>query len=71
MGAVGAVQRALHAQARCLEVHIDRFAAVEIDPNVAIWPWLVRHAAWLIERFHVRSKEGGVRRQWRRTAVPR
>eukprot|EP00972_Heterocapsa_arctica_P025962 3821855-Heterocapsa_arctica.AAC.1 len=24
---------------------------------MTIWPWLVRHAAWLIERFRVRSNK--------------
>eukprot|EP00972_Heterocapsa_arctica_P086094 12689913-Heterocapsa_arctica.AAC.1 len=33
----------------------EKFAAVEMNPNIVIWPWLVRHSAWLIERFHVRK----------------
>eukprot|EP00972_Heterocapsa_arctica_P002398 347716-Heterocapsa_arctica.AAC.1 len=52
MGAVGACQRTLHAQVRCLRVHLEKFAGLELDPNMTIWQWMVRRAAWLIERVH-------------------
>jgi len=29
-----------------------------LDVSSNLTPWLVRHAAWLIARFHVRGKDG-------------
>ena len=57
MGTGGPVQKAMHAQVRCMTVHIEKFAGLELHPDMTIWPWLVRHAALFIERFHVRSNK--------------
>eukprot|EP00972_Heterocapsa_arctica_P114193 16441234-Heterocapsa_arctica.AAC.1 len=45
MGAESTGERAVHAQVRCLKVHIEKFAGIMLDPNMTIWPWMVRHAA--------------------------
>eukprot|EP00972_Heterocapsa_arctica_P003125 465073-Heterocapsa_arctica.AAC.1 len=26
-----------------------------IKPEDCVWPWLVRHAGWIIERFHIKQ----------------
>eukprot|EP00972_Heterocapsa_arctica_P023093 3398544-Heterocapsa_arctica.AAC.1 len=51
VGAESVGERAVHAQARCLKVHIEKFAGITFKSNMDIWPWLVRHAAWLIDKF--------------------
>ena len=30
----------------------------ELDVNCNLTPWLVRHAAWLMARYHTRSRDG-------------
>ena len=30
----------------------------ELDVSCTLTPWLVRHAAWLITRYHTRSRDG-------------
>ena len=51
MGAVGAAQRALHEQVRCLKTDVEERYGKPIDPSQALWPWLVRRAAWAVERY--------------------
>ena len=29
----------------------------EVTPAMDIWPWLVRHAGWLLERYHVKGNK--------------
>lgn len=52
IGAVGKIQQQLQGQIRVLALDVKRRFGVEPAPSMCLWPWLVRHAAWLIERFH-------------------
>ena len=38
-----------------MRTDIETLYGIKVDPSMTIWPWLVRHAAWLIERFLVRA----------------
>ena len=31
--------------------------SMEVTPAVDVWPWLVRHAGWLLERYHVKGNK--------------
>ena len=57
LGAVGACQRALHEQIRTMRVDLDSRYGTSSSPSQVIWPWLVRHAAWLLERFRIRANK--------------
>ena len=55
MGAVGRAQRTLEGQVRSMKADVELSTSLKVDPDWPIWPWLVRHAGWLLERFHVRA----------------
>ena len=45
------------SQIRALWLDVrKRYPSLDVSSNLT--PWLVRHAAWLIARFHVRGKDG-------------
>ena len=55
LGAVGAAQRALHEQIRCYKYDVETRYGVKLDPNLTLWPWLVRWAGTSIECFRIRA----------------
>ena len=57
LGAVGAMQRGLQEQVRCLRTDVEQKYGIKIDPTWVIWTHLVPYAAWLIERFKVRANK--------------
>ena len=57
LGAIGAMQRGLHEQNRCLRTDVENAYGIKLTPNQPIWTWLVRHSARLIERLRVRGNK--------------
>ena len=53
IGAVGRAQDAVEGQIRCLRLELETRLSMEVTPAMDIRPWLVRHAGWLLERYHV------------------
>ena len=52
IGAVGRAQDAVEGQIWCLRLELETRLSVEVTPAMDVWPWLVRHARWLLERYH-------------------
>ena len=50
VGAVGRAQDAVEGQTRCLRLELETRPSVEVTPAMDVWPWLVRHAGWLLEK---------------------
>ena len=56
-GAVESMSGFVASQIRALWLDVrKRYPSLDVSSNLT--PWLVRHAAWLIARFHVRGKDG-------------
>ena len=56
-GAVESMNGFVASQIRALWLDVrKRYPEVDVSHNIT--PWLVRHASWLIARFHVRSRDG-------------
>ena len=55
LGSVGKFQDTHQKQIRTMRTDIETLYGIKVDPSMTIWPWLVRHANWLIERFLVRA----------------
>ena len=55
IGAVGRAQDPVEAQIRCLRLDLETRLPLEVTPAMDVWPWLVRHAGWLLERYHVKG----------------
>ena len=55
LGAVGRMQATTQAQVRTLKTALETRIKKHVVASMAIWPWLVRHTAWLIERFQMRA----------------
>ena len=56
-GAVESMNGFVASQIRALWLDVrKRYPSLDVSSNLT--PWLVRHAAWLIARFHVRGKDG-------------
>ena len=55
LGAVGKAQDLCARQVRTLRTNFEKRYGIQIGPDDDIWPWLVRHSGWCIERFHVRG----------------
>ena len=55
LGAVGAMQSAVQGQVRTLKTALELKLKTMAKTNWAVWPWMVRHAAWLLERYQMRA----------------
>ena len=58
LGKISSAQAMLQAQARTLKVDLEERVKQRIPITQAIYAWLLRHAGWLLARFHL-----GMRRQ--------
>eukprot|EP00435_Cladocopium_sp_Y103_P039651 s2889_g10.t1 len=56
-GAVESMNGFVASQVRALWMDV-RARYPELDVSCNLTPWLVRHAAWLIARYHTRSRDG-------------
>ena len=54
-GSVGAAQRALYGQVRTLLSHVHERTGIEITSDSPLYPWAVKHAQWLLNRYLVHS----------------
>ena len=51
-GSVGNMQATLYAQIRTLTTDLKaRYVDFEISVHDSLYPWIVRHAQWLINRY--------------------
>ena len=57
IGAVGRAQDAVEGQIRRLRLELDTRLSLEVTPAVGVWPWLVRHAGWLLEEVPRESQQ--------------
>ena len=57
IGAVGRAQDAVEGQIRCLRLELETRLSMEVTPVLDVWQWLVRHAGWLLERYHVKCNK--------------
>ena len=57
IGAVGRTQDAVEGHIRCLRVELETRLSREVTLSMDVWPWLVRHAGWLLERYHVNGNK--------------
>ena len=58
IGAVGRAQDAVEGQIRCLRLELETRLSIEATPTAMDeWPWLVRHAGWLLERYDVKANK--------------
>ena len=57
IGAVGRAQDAVEGQIRCLRLELETRLSLQVTPAMDVWPWLVRHAGWLLERYHVKGNK--------------
>ena len=55
LGAVGSMQSAMQGQVRTLKTDLELKLQKHVQTNWAAWAWMVRHAAWLLERFQMRA----------------
>ena len=55
IGAVGLAQDAVEGQIRYLQLELETRPSIAETPTMDIWPWLVRHAGWLLETYHVKG----------------
>ena len=55
LGAVGSMQSLLQKQVRTLKTDLETKIKSHHLTSMAIWPWLVRHSAWLVERYQMRA----------------
>ena len=55
MGSIEAPIRWWQALTRTLRFDVERRYAAKLTADQVLWCWLVRHAAWLIERYRVRA----------------
>ena len=57
IGAVGPARDGVEGQIRCLRLELETRLSLEVTPAIDVWPWMVRHAGWLLERYHVKGKK--------------
>ena len=55
MGSIGKFQDTHQKQLRAFRSDFESRYGVVIDPTWIVWPWMVRHTAWQLERFMVRG----------------
>ena len=53
--AVGSMQALLQKQVRTLKTDLETKIKSQLLTSMAVWPWLVRHSAWLVERYQMRA----------------
>ena len=55
-GAVGALQSNLYAQVRALKLDLEaRYPGFDLPTKHPLFPWLVKHAQWLLKRYAQKS----------------
>ena len=47
----------MEGQIRCLRLELETRLSIEVTTAMNVWPWLVRHAGWLLERYHVQGNK--------------
>ena len=55
LGAVGSMQAPLQKQVRTLKTDLETKIKSHLLTSMAVWPWLARHSAWLVERYQMRT----------------
>ena len=55
LGAVGSMQSMLQKQVRTLRTDLETKVKSHLLTSMAVCPWLVRHSAWLVERYQMRA----------------
>ena len=55
LAAVGSMQSLLQRQVRTLKTDLETKIKSHLLTSMAVWPWLVRHSAWLVERYQMRA----------------
>ena len=55
LGAMGVSQKLVQGQIRTLKAELEAKYGFGLTPDHCMWPWLVRHAAWTMERYHVKQ----------------
>eukprot|EP00959_Pyramimonas_sp_CCMP1952_P309229 6471553-Pyramimonas_sp.AAC.1 len=38
-----------------MRLDMEARLGMQIDPSMDIWPWIVRRAGWVLERYHVKA----------------
>ena len=62
-GAVGTLQSNLYAQVRALKLDLEaRYPGFDLPTKHPLFPWLVKHAQWLLNRYA--QKSDGLAVQW-------
>ena len=54
IGAAGRAQDAVEGQIRCLRLELETRLSLDVTQPWMCGQWLVRHAGWLLERYHVK-----------------
>ena len=68
---MGRAQDAVECQDSRSDLELETRLSLEVTPAMNVWPWLVRHDGWLLEKVsRGRQQEDSVRRLFRET-VPR
>ena len=65
LGDVWASQRQLHKRVCTTQAELDSRCIVGVNPSMVVWPCPVRHAAWLIERNHIKAQSAFLPRHLR------
>ena len=67
-GGVGNLQATLYGQIRTLVIHVQDTYGLKIPVNSVVFPWAVKHAQWLLNRYLIHS-DGltSWQRRWNRT----
>ena len=55
MGAVGAAQKTLKGDFLTMRSDLENKIQQKITPAMNIWPWMIRHAAWVRGRFGIKA----------------
>ena len=55
IGAVERYHQTLAAQARVMLETVRSKCGIQIEPFTRIFTWAVRHAGWLLNRYHIRA----------------
>eukprot|EP00959_Pyramimonas_sp_CCMP1952_P301812 6315014-Pyramimonas_sp.AAC.1 len=55
VGVVGRAQQTAEGQIRTMRLDMEARLGTKIDPSMDIWPWMARHAGWILERYHAKA----------------
>ena len=55
LGAVGSTQSLLQKQVRTFKTDLETKVKSHLLTSMTVWPWLVRHSVWLVERYQMRA----------------